>query len=697
MGQAKKKQRDCPAVGRTISAAECGQNRASRYVCPADCPHNPWNPANYGQALAIEDAVLAATYRRLTMERGGPLPLADIEQIVNATDLGRMMHFINVFQLERDAQGRTFVERWAAAGFAGLNNDERNLVQWKARARVRLLEIRRVGATGHCEAMDLLDAARGTLHIQDRALHAQAVRFAQLLAWVYETPHYTRLLGVALSVPEAGLLDGDDVVRLVAEHLGGPTGGEALREWLEANFLKMEQAFRAINAALGRQMIKHIDARFTKMTYRLRAGQDEVLRRLDEQPAVRPDPPSPAEQAEGFTQGRLWFDETAPLEPGQNELALGFLQSVVAGRPVLGRVLVAADRIRLEAGSGACSQALRAQFEKALGRWVQFQEERVDDLGAQMLKRQPMPDLKWVPPALLERAPRIVLSCSRLDELPASTPLADAKRYAQRRQDELFLDDALPALNARTPRQAASDPALRPMLVRLMKQRLRALDRRNLQSGETYDANWLVRELGLTEILIEPPPPRPVPQQTEEDLAAKGQWMDEALPASPPLPAHPFTEQELATRLRRAQEALADPRTAMTALQDAAPHVYELLDKLTPEECTDTEFAVLLVLAAQVWFVFAPPGTRGWQLDGEEFGERLFQRATAVVTPTALPDLERLIHESRQPELARHVADLLALTVEQGPRKLRTDPARAFLLLFLLLALIDELDRAARA
>ncbi len=696
MGQAKKKQRDCPAVGRTISAAECGENRASRYVCPADCPHNPWNPAHYEQSLAIEDAALAATYRRLAIDRGGPLPQFEIDQITNATDLGRQMHFIKVFLLDRDGQGRTFMERWAVAGFAGLNNDERNFAQWKAQARVRLLEIRRVGATGHCEAADLLDAARGPLHVQDRSLHAQAVRFAQLLGWVFETPHYTRVLGVALTVPEVSILDGDDVVRMVVEHLGGPIGGEELQGWLAANFLKMEQAFGAINAAFRYQMMKHIDARFTKTTYRLRGGRDEVLRRLDEWPAVRPEPPAPAEEAEGFTEGRVWFDETAPVEAGQGELALSSIQSAIAGRPALGRVLVAADRIRLEAGSGARAQALRALFEKAVGRWVRFQEERVDDLGAQMLKNQPPPDLTWVPPTLLEHAPRIVLTSSRLEELPAGTPLPEAELYAQRRHDELFLNDTIPVLNGRTPRQAASDPALRPLLVRMMKQRLRGLDRRNQQTGETYDANWLVRELGLTEILIDPPPPRPVPPEMAEDLAAEDEWLDESLPASPPLPAQPFTEQQLATRLHRALEALPDPGRAVIAFQDAAPHVCELLETLTPEQCTDAESMVLLVLAAQVWFVFAPPGTRGWRLDGEQLEEHLFQPTTAAVTPIAPPDLERLIHESRQPELARHVADLLAQTVDQGPKKLRTDPVRALMLLFLLWALIDELDRAAR-
>ena len=78
-------------------------------------------------------------------------------------------------------------------------------------------------------------------------------------------------------------------------------------------------------------------------------------------------------------------------------------------------------------------------------------------------------------------------------------------------QDQTFLDDQIPALDGRTPRQAAQDPALRPKLLHLLKQRVQACDEHNLESGGSYDVNWLLRELGTTEILFNPPPARPRP------------------------------------------------------------------------------------------------------------------------------------------------------------------------------------------
>ena len=47
------KLRDCPAVGRKITAPECGSNRGTRYDCPPDCPYCPWTVGNYDQLLEI--------------------------------------------------------------------------------------------------------------------------------------------------------------------------------------------------------------------------------------------------------------------------------------------------------------------------------------------------------------------------------------------------------------------------------------------------------------------------------------------------------------------------------------------------------------------------------------------------------------------------------------------------------------------
>ncbi|MCX6902435.1 MAG: hypothetical protein NTW03_02915 [Verrucomicrobia bacterium] len=64
------------------------------------------------------------------------------------------------------------------------------------------------------------------------------------------------------------------------------------------------------------------------------------------------------------------------------------------------------------------------------------------------------------------------------------------------------LDEPIPALDNQTPRAAATQPALRPKLIRWMKFWILHTDQRNLETGRNDDTNWMVRELGLTEILL---------------------------------------------------------------------------------------------------------------------------------------------------------------------------------------------------
>jgi len=59
MSQASK-HRLCPALGREILRSECGENRHSRYACPATGPHNPFALENYtaiGAAKLLDEVV----------------------------------------------------------------------------------------------------------------------------------------------------------------------------------------------------------------------------------------------------------------------------------------------------------------------------------------------------------------------------------------------------------------------------------------------------------------------------------------------------------------------------------------------------------------------------------------------------------------------------------------------------------------
>jgi hypothetical protein len=160
---------------------------------------------------------------------------------------------------------------------------------------------------------------------------------------------------------------------------------------------------------------------------------------------------------------------------------------------VLGRVLIAGDRVRIEAGSGARYQALRAQFESQVGRLVEFTAERVDDLAGKLRQQQVAPyDAALVPPRLLEHGLRMHVTSSRVspDEIPPGISRKEAAAHLMRQQLRSFLDDRIPVLGDRAPRAAAADPVWRPRLLTLMKYYVQQHDTRNPHEGHTDDINW---------------------------------------------------------------------------------------------------------------------------------------------------------------------------------------------------------------
>src|SRR4051794_36435813 len=117
MSKAKKHLRPCPALGREITAAECGSGRGSAYRCPAECPFFPFTPANYDKHGEIEEGLM----RKAMLRAGQVLPPAERESLLRVLDasenapdamLKKHSHFTWLFHGRRDTEGRTLGERW---------------------------------------------------------------------------------------------------------------------------------------------------------------------------------------------------------------------------------------------------------------------------------------------------------------------------------------------------------------------------------------------------------------------------------------------------------------------------------------------------------------------------------------------------------------------------------------------------------
>jgi hypothetical protein len=123
-----------------------------------------------------------------------------------------------------------------------------------------------------------------------------------------------------------------------------------------------------------------------------------------------------------------------------------------------------------------------------------------------------------------------------------------------------------------------------------------------------------LRELGLTEILFDPPPVRPVPpkETTADDeddhdpLEAPLAMLE--LPPPPPLPSRPLTEKEVLERLEWTAQAFPTPESMLDAFENATPELWDSMDDWMPMG-GDFEFEALTLSAEQLWYMFFPPGT----------------------------------------------------------------------------------------
>jgi hypothetical protein len=326
-------------------------------------------------------------------------------------------------------------------------------------------------------------------------------------------PHYWRVSGTAIKIPDVAQMPAPEIVREIVAHLGGAVSEPEMRRWLAEHFVEFAAAEVAVAQSRHRQMLASVDAKFGKAVYDLRAPFAECREGVDAVPEVAPDALSEEEEGEGLAEARVWFQRVPELA----SLASSGAQSV------LGRILLGQSRWRLEAfGAGRLSR-LRRQFEELLGNRVRFAGERVDDLGAQISAERRTTDESLVPPRLLENPEKIVLTSSRTPALPPGVSLADASDQFMAAAERAFLDNKIPALSNRTPREAASDPALWPILIQLMKQRVRQHDERNLETGRTGDINVLLHELNLDEIMFDAPPwRRPIGPPDDSNAGLRG-------------------------------------------------------------------------------------------------------------------------------------------------------------------------------
>jgi|GEM_PF-592366 len=512
----KNRRRYCPALNREITSQECGADRQSRIACTADCPFNTFTVENYDDFGEMESNVLAKCRDRLMQSLPGDRRFHFLENARRVADDLIKAHYL--FQQEffrrRDQQGRDFFDRWEAEGWTGLNNDERVYIQGHRRMQPALLEIQCVLDSERVQAVNLLEPERGPFVIVDRSVAGSARRFQTVIVWIFPQPHYIRSSGAGILTGPLGPCDALESLVEISKHLGGPADAAGLTEWLWENFAKVQDAIGAVMAARRVDSMRLTDTKQGTAIYGIDGSFAELGEVLEEDPAIEETDLADGDIRDGFERRYHVFDRDAAAMPEQ--------VSAMPGDPMLGSIALGKRKAKVEAGTGARFVRLKAHLELVAGHRVTFLSEQIEDRGAQMAGRAAGTwDPELVPPRLLEQPQILHMQASRVPILPpeAGEENVPVELRMLRAAQRGYIDTRIPALNGLTPREAAADPAMRPRLVRLMKQHVRSVDDMRYGRRLDLDINDQLAELGLHELIFPPPP---LPEAGEEDG-----WSDE--------------------------------------------------------------------------------------------------------------------------------------------------------------------------
>jgi hypothetical protein len=378
----------------------------------------------------------------------------------------------------------SLASKWRDRGWPGLNNDERCMAERQCRSLPGILEVQKKLDDKSSECIDLLDGERGRFVVFDRGLAAGTARFDRVVIWMTHYPYITRTTATGWVLPAEHVDSFLREIRDRAEESLGSGSDDAVRRYLARHFNEARQLIAAISDAWRERMIASMDADLCRTYYRLDAPRDRIETVLREKPDFEVDEeyePGPDFPPETVLYTWLRRGEAKAIEKELDDLirydddeeAVGILASVY----LTDRELVVETR----------KQALH-----------EFAGELADSYFGDMIIWE---DEEIIPfEELVEMHPD---SPEDDEDLSSQIPPEAEKAVMEKMYKKLysdFLDVPVPMLDGMTPREASGIPAMRPILVELMKGHLHGIDKMRIQKGIEYDPGWMLDELGLEEL-----------------------------------------------------------------------------------------------------------------------------------------------------------------------------------------------------
>jgi hypothetical protein len=401
---------------------------------------------------------------------------------------------------ERGPDGATLTDKWEKANWEGLTNDERVAIDCRRRSFATIVEIQKPAEDGFFEFIDLLDP-EGKPRLAVGLNAASTPRYTRSLALVCHFPHFSQIGPVGLIIPMELSDELIATVRARARKKAGLFSRGDPRKWLSENYVEAHKLANELMTKRREALFASLDANHCEAEYRLKIADSaaaEVLKKRNDF-SVDDDRRHSATGAEPLRFIWLRTGDSAEATPPEKRKGVS-TDASVGGKPTIGNVSVAGGSLKLETFARWKFDYAKQKLGSIFGRNIEFVDEKITDLRTVLAERE-------FDRALDEDATGGPDSGDGEDDAdPAhEIPPAVRRKIIGQHLDEHYrktLDEPIPMLKNKSPRQAAKDPALRPILVQWAKGLLHSLDSQRMRDNDPgTDLRWLLEELGLKELL----------------------------------------------------------------------------------------------------------------------------------------------------------------------------------------------------
>lgn len=500
--------RACPTLDGIVCTTCCGSKRGSKIICAPECSHFPFGPNSYDQWLRIDDSFA----RKMSKYVADHIGRFDFERIIKEntfddadrnpdsalSSFGLAVHLI--LFVRKNSGGNTLADQWEQEGWRGLNNDERVMMRFRRHSFPTVIEVQRVIDSQAFECVDLFEEQPKPFLVYDRNTASRVIRFTRLLTLVCRYPHFWRIGPAGLEIPQDLFPEFAEELRQRAVKEGMVGEPSDVKKYLKHHFAESSKLVTRLSEARFQRMLRSMDTNHCIVEYDLITDRTDIETILLTKPDFQAEDtaPDPKQVDPPGTSYYTWLrlGESKKLE---RRMPSFFRHGKTGedGVGVIGNISLLPDRLVVETFSRQKIEFAKKMIDKYFGERICFRSENVENLARKITDKM---DKRKEEIVEVEPDDDMIQEEDDESSIPSDVQAQVLESFYERHYHKM-MNDRIPMLNGLTPRQASKRSEMRPRLIEFMKLHLHGVDKNNRERGTNIQIDWMLKELGLTELI----------------------------------------------------------------------------------------------------------------------------------------------------------------------------------------------------